>query len=85
MPLCPAVIGKEPQRVIIRFCGLLSLRGKGSRSPNRPRGHARVPLAGEVLPSWTGHAPEPELTAHAHRTHLRKAGPWHVAAHTVRL
>lgn len=85
MPLCPAVISKEPERVIIRFCGLLSLHGQGSKSPSRPRGHARVLLAGEVLPSWTGHAPEPQRTAHAHSMHLGKAGPWHVAAHALRL
>ena len=48
MSLCPAVISKEPERVITRFCGLLSLHGKGSKSLSRPRGHARVLLAGEA-------------------------------------
>lgn len=73
--LCLAVISKEPQRVM-RFCSLLSLHGKGSKRPSRPWDHPRVPLGGEGLQSWTGHAPEPRLTAHAHSTHLGKAGPW---------
>lgn len=60
--LCPAVISKEPQRVM-RICSLLSLHGKGSKRPSRPRDHARVPLGGEGLRSWTSRAPAPQRPA----------------------